>query len=109
MAEQFRVTYATMSADNEELHKGYEEGIEEAKEELGRFHPAVVNGEERQGDGSYELRSPIDQDIVLGSFAQATSQDVNDAVAAAKGFSLEWDRMGWRHRFELIRTAAGGR
>jgi 1-pyrroline-5-carboxylate dehydrogenase len=106
MAEQFRVTYATMSADNEELHKGYEEGIEEAKAELGRFHPAVVNGEERQGDGSYELRSPIDQDIVLGTFAQATIQDVNDAVAAAKGFSLEWDRMGWRKRVELIRNAA---
>jgi 1-pyrroline-5-carboxylate dehydrogenase len=106
MAEQFRVTYATMSADNEELHKGYEEGIEAAKAELGRFHPAVVNGEERQGDGSYELRSPIDQDIMLGTFAQATIQDVNDAVAAAKGFSLEWDRMGWRKRVELIRNAA---
>jgi 1-pyrroline-5-carboxylate dehydrogenase len=106
MAEQFRVTYATMSADNEELHKGYEEGIETAKAELGRFHPAVVNGEERQGDGSYELRSPIDQDIVLGTFAQATIQDVNDAVAAAKGFSLDWDRMGWRKRVELIRNAA---
>jgi 1-pyrroline-5-carboxylate dehydrogenase len=106
MAEQFRVTYATMSADNEELHKAYEEGIETAKEELGRFHPAVVNGDERQGDGSYELRSPIDRDIVLGTFAQATIQDVNDAVAAAKGFSLEWDRMGWRKRVELIRNAA---
>jgi 1-pyrroline-5-carboxylate dehydrogenase len=106
MAEQFRVTYATMSADNEELHEGYEEGIEAAKAELGRFHPAVVDGEERQGDGSYELRSPIDQDIVLGTFAQATIQDVNDAVAAAKGFSLEWDRMGWRKRVELIRNAA---
>jgi 1-pyrroline-5-carboxylate dehydrogenase len=106
MAEQFRVTYATMSADNEELHKGYEEGIETAKGELGRFHPAVVNGEERQGDGSYELRSPIDKDIVLGSFAQATIKDVNDAVAAAKGFRLEWDRMGWRKRVELIRNAA---
>ena len=106
MAEQFRVTYATMSADNEELHKGYEEGIETAKAELGRFHPAVVNGEERQGDDSYELRSPIDKDIVLGTFAQATIQDVNDAVAAAKGFSLEWDRMGWRKRVELIRNAA---
>jgi 1-pyrroline-5-carboxylate dehydrogenase len=106
MAEQFRVTYATMSADNEELHKGYEEGIETAKAELGRFHPAVVNGEERRGDGSYELRSPIDQEIVLGTFAQATIQDVDDAVAAAKGFSLEWDRMGWRKRVELIRNAA---
>jgi 1-pyrroline-5-carboxylate dehydrogenase len=106
MAEQFRVTYATMSADNEELHEGYEEGIEAAKAELGRFHPAVVDGEERQGGGSYELRSPIDQDIMLGTFAQATIQDVNDAVAAAKGFSLEWDRMGWRKRVELIRNAA---
>ena len=28
MAEGFRVTYATMSADNEELHKQYDEGIE---------------------------------------------------------------------------------
>ena len=96
MAEGFRITYATMSADNEELHKAYDEGIEEAKAELGRFHPVVVNGEERSGDGSYELRSPIDSDIVLGSFAKATTEDVNDAIDAAKDFSLEWDRMGGR-------------
>ena len=44
--------------------------------------------------------------LALGTFAQATIQDVNDAVAAAKGFSLEWDRMGWRKRVELIRNAA---
>ena len=106
MAEGFRVTYATMSADNEELHKGYEEGIQEAKAELGRFHPAVVNGEERKGEGSYELRSPIDSDIVLGSFAQATNKDVNDAIEAAKDFSLAWDRMGWETHVELIRKAA---
>jgi 1-pyrroline-5-carboxylate dehydrogenase len=106
MAEGFRVTYATMSADNEELHKGYDEGIDEAKAELGRFHPAVVNGEERKGEGSYELRSPIDSDIVLGSFAQATVDDVNDAVEAAKAFSLEWDRMGWKTHVQLIRAAA---
>jgi 1-pyrroline-5-carboxylate dehydrogenase len=106
MAEEFRVTYATMSADNEELHQAYEQGIERAKAELGRFHPAIVNGEERPGDGSYELRSPIDRDIVLGTFAQATVDDVNDAVAAAKAASLEWDRMGWQKRVELIRRAA---
>ena len=106
MAEQFRVTYATMSADNEELHAGYDEGIEAAKAELGRFHPAVVNGEEREGDGSYELRSPIDDQIVLGTFAQATVGDVDDAVAAAKASALDWDRMGWKRRVELIRKAA---
>ena len=32
MAEQgFRITYATMSADNEQLHEQYEKGIEVAK------------------------------------------------------------------------------
>ena len=106
MAEGFRVTYATMSADNEELHKQYDQGIDEAKKLLGQFHPAVVNGEERQGDGSYELRSPIDDEIVLGTFAQATVQDVDDAVAAATAFAPEWERMGWKRRVELVRNAA---
>jgi 1-pyrroline-5-carboxylate dehydrogenase len=106
MAEGFRVTYATMSADNEELHKGYDEGIEQAKAELGKTIPVVVNGQERPGEGTYELRSPIDGDIVLAHISQATRQDVEDAVAAAKGSAIEWDRMGWRKRVEIINNAA---
>ena len=66
----------------------------------------MVNGEEREGEGTYELRSPIDDDIVLAHISQATRQDVEDAVAAAKAFALEWDRMGWQKRVELINAAA---
>jgi len=106
MAEGFRVTYATMSADNEELHKGYDEGIEQAKAELGRTIPVVVNGEERPGGGTYELRSPIDGDILLANISMATTRDVEDAIASAKATALEWDRMGWRKRVELVRGAA---
>src|SRR5436853_468163 len=46
MAEGFRVTYATMSADNEQMHADYDKGIEQAKAELGEKHPFYVNGEE---------------------------------------------------------------
>ncbi|MGZ5129232.1 MAG: aldehyde dehydrogenase family protein [Actinomycetota bacterium] len=106
MAEGFRVTYATMTADNEELHKGYDEGIEQAKAELGKTIPVVVNGEEREGEGTYELRSPIDDDIVLAHISQATRQDVEDAVASAKASALAWDRMGWQKHVELINAAA---
>src|SRR5205085_999211 len=45
MAEGFRVTYATMSADNEQMHADYDKGIEQAKAELGEKHPFYVNGE----------------------------------------------------------------
>ena len=52
MAEEgFRITYATMTADNEDLHKGYDEGIEVARSWLGQQHPLFVNGEAREGSG----------------------------------------------------------
>jgi 1-pyrroline-5-carboxylate dehydrogenase len=105
MAEGFRITYATMSADNEELHKDYDQGIEQAKALLGATIPVVVNGEERPGEGTYELNSPID-DTLLAHVSQATRQDVEDAIAAAKGAAIEWDRMGWRKRVEIINNAA---
>ena len=35
-AMSFRVTYATMSADDADLHDGYDRGIEAARSRLGR-------------------------------------------------------------------------
>ncbi len=95
-----------MSADNEDLHQEYDAGIEEAKAQLGATIPVVVGGEERPGEGTYELRSPIDSDILLAHISQATRQDVEDAIAAAKGASLEWDRTGWQKRVDIINNAA---
>ena len=107
MAEQaFRITYATMSADNEELQRNYDEAAVRAKDQLGKEYPFVVNGEERWSDEKYEEPSPIDSDIVIGRFSQAGAKDVEDAVAAAKSFSLEWDRLGWRERVRILRNAA---
>ena len=102
----FRITYATMSADNEELHREYDAGIEEAKAQLGATIPVVVNGEERPGEGTYELRSPIDSDILLARISQATREDVEEAIAAAKASALEWDRLGWQKRVDIINNAA---
>ena len=40
----------------------------------------MIDGEARPGGGEHEERSPIDQDVVLGRFAQATEEDVAAAV-----------------------------
>jgi 1-pyrroline-5-carboxylate dehydrogenase len=101
-----KITYATMSADNEELNRSYEEAVERVRKTLGASHPFIVNGEERWGDGLYEERSPIDSDIVIGSYAQATEQDVNDAVAAAKAAFPSWDQTPWEDRVARMRRAA---
>ena len=44
MAEQgFRITYATMSADNEQLQRNYDEAAERARAELGKEYPFIVD------------------------------------------------------------------
>ena len=85
-----RITYATMSADNKELHEAYEKGIETARSWLGQKHPFFVNGEPREGEGYDEERSPIDRDVVIGYFARATRRDAKDAIAAAKASFPQW-------------------
>ena len=67
-----KITYATLRADNEELHAAYEAGLEKARARLGAYHRNYVDGVERDGDGTFEVRSPIDTDILLGTFARGT-------------------------------------
>jgi len=106
VAQKFRVTYATLSADNEDLQRAYDDAAQRMKAELGKEYPFVVNGEERWTDEKYEEPSPIDSDVVIGRFSQATAQDAEDAVAAAKAYSLEWERIGWQERVRILRKAA---
>jgi 1-pyrroline-5-carboxylate dehydrogenase len=106
MTDKFRITYATLSADNEDLQRNYDEAVDRARAELGKEWPFVVNGEERWTDEKYEEPSPIDSDIIIGRFSQATEQDVKDAVGAAKAFSLGWERMGWQERVRILRAVA---
>src|SRR6266704_3316561 len=107
MAQQsFRITYATMTADNEELHRRYEEAVERARGEMGREHPFYINGEACTGTSFKEERSPIDSDVVIGKFAQGTKQDAKDAIAAARAFAPTWASTPWRERVAVMRKAA---
>jgi 1-pyrroline-5-carboxylate dehydrogenase len=106
MAERIKITYATLRNDNEELHALYEAGLEKAKGRLGEYHRNFVDGAERDGDGTFEVRSPIDTDILVGTFARGTRKDVQDAIAAARRAQPAWFRLGWEKRLEILRAAA---
>ena len=104
----FRVTYATMSADDDALHEAYDEGIATARSWLGESHSSLVNGEHRPGiEGkAYEERSPIDHDIVIGTFAHASDDDVRDAVTAARAAAPAWAARPWKERVAIMERAA---
>lgn len=102
----FKITYATMSADNEELQSAYDAAVERVRSQLGQDHPLIVNGEERTTGEWFEERSPVDRDIVVGRYAQARAEDVDDAVSAASAFEADWGGTPWQERRDIMLAAA---
>jgi 1-pyrroline-5-carboxylate dehydrogenase len=103
---RLKITYATLSADNEELQASFDAALERARGELGRSYPMLIGGEERPGADEFEDRSPIDTQIVVSRFPVGTRQDVRDAISAARQAFPGWRDLGWRKRIELMRRAA---
>ena len=106
MAERIKITYATLRNDNEELHGLYEAGVLRARSRLGAYHQNLVDGVGRDGDGVFELRSPIDERVLVGTFARGTAADVRDAIAAARVAQPAWRAMPWNDRLAILRRAA---
>src|ERR687893_59131 len=103
---RLKITYATLRADNEELHALYEAGLDAARARLGADHRNFIDGRERDGEGTFELRSPIDRDMLVGVFARGTRQDVRDAITAARRAQPTWAALGWEQRLEILGRAA---
>ena len=103
---RMKITYATLSANNEELQSAFDAAVERVRGELGRSYPMLIGDEERRGETEFEDRSPIDSSIVVSRFPVGTRQDVRDAIAAARAAFPAWRDLGWRKRLELIRRAA---
>jgi 1-pyrroline-5-carboxylate dehydrogenase len=106
MSTHFRVTYATLSADNEELHTAYEAGLQRARSWLGTTVSGSVDGKPLTGGPLFTLTSPGDTALTLGHVHAATNADVEDAVRAASGTARRWARTPWPDRVAVLRAAA---
>jgi len=104
---RIKITYATLRNDNEELHALYEHGVDESRAALGAHHRNYINGRWVDGSaGVFEARSPIDRDLLVGTFAKGDRADVRKAIAAAKAAAPAWRHTLWQERLAILRRAA---
>ena len=103
---RMKITYATLSADNEELQAAFDRAVDEARQHLGQSEPMLIGDERRMHDEQFDDRSPIDTSMVVARFPIGTKRDVQDAIAAARAAFPAWRDLGWERRLELLRRAA---
>ncbi|MFO7683736.1 MAG: aldehyde dehydrogenase family protein [Chloroflexota bacterium] len=104
--ERIKVTYSTLASPDPRLHQLYDEAVVRAKAAFGKTYPIFINGEERFAEKTFEKRSPINLDWVMGHFQYGSAQDVDDAVAAAKAAFPAWSSRPWQERVSIMRQAA---
>ncbi len=100
-----KVTYVSLEGD-EGLHRAYEDALGSVAEELGRKYPILIGGREVSTGREFEVRSPIDRDILIGSFQLGGEDEARRAFREAKNAFPEWSRRGWRERVAIIRKTA---
>ena len=107
-APQQKITYTSTNVDLDAFHRTYDAALAEVRATAGKSHPLYINDKAVEVTANAPIVdvSPIDTGLVLGSFAAATKEQVDQAVRAAKAAQKGWAALPWRERVRILRRAA---
>ena len=105
-SDAFKLTYSTMFDPPPALHQRFEASLASVKASLGREYPMWINGMAHTTPQSFEVRSPIDNEWLLGRFPRGGRADADRAIAAAQAAFPAWRATAWRERVAVLRRAA---
>jgi 1-pyrroline-5-carboxylate dehydrogenase len=90
----------------EKFHQNFEDAVEAVKAELPETHHLLIGGEQVEADETFTVHSPADEDLEVGTFPSATSEDVEQAIQAAKDAQHDWEYTPYDERAEIFEAAA---
>jgi 1-pyrroline-5-carboxylate dehydrogenase len=102
----FRLTYSTMFDPPTELDVQFDAALARVRSHLGADHPLWIGGRAVDTDQRFEVRSPIDRDWLIGTFACGGPEHASRAVAAARVAQPGWAALPPGRRVDLLLRAA---
>lgn len=102
----YKLTYSTMFDPPPQMHARFDAALGEVRSNLNQRHALHIGGKDVHTPDTREKRSPINREWLLGSFAQATRADVDQAMQAAKNAFPAWRAMPSVERIRLLRKVA---
>ena len=101
-----RITYTKQPSDLEPFHAMLDVELPEFRKNLGKRWPNWIAGRENWDGEIYIASSPLDSDLVLGSFVEANNAAIDEAVTAASNSIPAWGKRPWSERVAVMRAIA---
>ncbi len=106
-SDPMKITYTTSAADMDQIHEAFDEALARVRSECGREYPLYIDGKPvRSQTPPIVDTSPIDTSLVLGEFASASVEHVDQAIESACRARRKWESLGWQKRVTIMRKAA---
>jgi 1-pyrroline-5-carboxylate dehydrogenase len=109
MATTQKITYTSTNVDLDQFHRSFDAALLGLRTNLGKTYPLYIGGRAVEGsNGGAPIvdTSPIDTTLVLGTFAAAGPEQIDQAVKSARTAQKAWARLPWRERLAIMRKAA---
>ncbi len=107
MALKMKITYSTMSADNEELQSAFDAAFAKVRQSmLGLEVPMFIDGEKVYAEEKTKACSPVDTSLHLCTAQKGTAEHARMAVAAARAAAKGWAATPWQERVAVLRKVA---
>jgi len=89
-----------------EFNKKFEDAVEDVKKKFGKKYPCIINGKEIFSDETFDVRSPSDTRLVLGTFPKLNQSQTNEAILAAKNAFAKWSHISYQERSNIFKQTA---
>ncbi len=87
------------------FHQSYEDALEEVRDKLGETHGLRIGSESVETEETFTVRSPGDHDLVIGTFAAASKEHIDQAVTTVKDAQNDWEHAGYEERARVFKKA----
>jgi 1-pyrroline-5-carboxylate dehydrogenase len=102
------MTWGRFAENNsvDEFHKKFDDAVNTIQKDFGKNYPMIIGGKEIFSNDVFQVRSPADKNLVLGSFPLATKEETLHAIETAKESFHKWSLVPYENRVKIFREIA---
>ena len=87
----------------DDFHKKFDDAVAQVQKDFVKKYPMIIGGKEIFSNDEFQVRSPADKNLILGSFPLATKEDTLHAIDTAKDSFYKWSLVPYQMSPDISR------